>query len=53
MIIEILLSISVIINIVMVFYVKWVLNNYKEIVLALENIGNLIAEYVYPPEVCL
>lgn len=46
MITEILLSISVIINIVMVFYVKWVLNNYKEVVLGLENIGNLIAEYV-------
>tara|TARA_Y100001937_G_C7135668_1_gene339892 strand:+ start:7428 stop:7718 length:291 start_codon:yes stop_codon:yes gene_type:complete len=46
MITEILLSISVIINIVMVFYVKWILNNYKEVVLGLENIGNLIAEYV-------
>ena len=46
MITEILLSISVIINIVMVFYVKWVLNNYREVVLGLENIGNLIAEYV-------
>ncbi len=46
MITETLLSISVIVNIVMVFYVKWVLNNYKEVVLGLENIGNLIAEYV-------
>ena len=46
MIAEILLSISVIINIVMVLYVRWVLNNYKEVVLGLENIGNLIAEYV-------
>ena len=46
MIAEILLSISVIINIIMVLYVRWVLNNYKEVVLGLENIGNLIAEYV-------
>ena len=46
MIAEILLSNSVIINIVMVLYVRWVLNNYKEGVLGLENIGNLIAEYV-------
>ena len=46
MIAEILLLISVIINIIMVLYVRWVLNNYKEVVLGLENIGNLIAEYV-------
>ena len=46
MIIEVLLILSVLVNIVMIFYTKWILNNYKEVVLGLENIGNLIAEYV-------
>tara|TARA_R100001510_G_C7611444_1_gene174845 strand:+ start:304 stop:579 length:276 start_codon:yes stop_codon:yes gene_type:complete len=46
MIIEAFLIFSVLINIILIFYTKWVLNNYRDVVLGLENIGNLIAEYV-------
>jgi hypothetical protein len=46
MIIEILFALSLISNVVMVLYVRWVLNNYKEVVKGLDSIGDLITEYV-------
>ena len=41
MIIEILFALSLISNVVMVLYVRWVLNNYKEVVEKLDNIEML------------
>ena len=46
MILEIVLVISIMINILLVFYTKWVLNNYKELTIAVDDIGELIAQYV-------
>jgi hypothetical protein len=46
MITETLFVLSLISNVVMIFYVRWVLNNYKEVVKGLDSIGDLITEYV-------
>lgn len=46
MILEIILVISVLINVLLVFYTKWILNNYKELTTAVDNIGELITQYV-------
>ena len=46
MIVELLLGLSVCINIMLVMYARWILKNYKEIVDAMDSIGEMIAQYV-------
>jgi len=46
MILELLLTLSVVINVIMVLYTRWILKNYKEIVTAMDDLGEMIAQYV-------
>ena len=46
MIVELLLILSIAINIILVLYARWILKNYKEIVVAMDSIGEMIAQYV-------
>lgn len=46
MITETILALSIVINVTLVLYARWILKNYKEIVVAMDNIGEMIAQYV-------
>ena len=46
MIVESLLAMSIATNVVLVLYARWILKNYKEIVVAMDSIGEMIAQYV-------
>ena len=46
MILELFLTISIMINVVMVLYVRWILRQYKDLVQGMENIGDMLTEYV-------
>ena len=46
MIVELLLIFSITINIILVLYARWILKNYKEIVVAMDSVGEMIAQYV-------
>ena len=46
MILELFLTLSIAINVVMVLYVRWILKQYKELVQGMENIGDMLTEYV-------
>lgn len=46
MILELFLTLSIAINVVMVLYVRWILKQYKDLVQGMENIGDMLTEYV-------